>query len=223
MRHFFPLYALRLLVAFTFLSACGGGKKATTTITPTAPPDHEVEELVAFMTGDFSSQAQSLRDSAFFDIRLHIHPIWPQDRNNRWLYVEQATAAAQDKPYRQRVYKVERDTTGRLRSVVYLLPDPQSKWVGGHKNPSIFDQIKPADLSLRDGCTVYLLKQNDGSYGGGTRGKGCESTLRGATHATSTVVVKRNMLRSWDQGFNDKKEQVWGSTKGGYEFVKEQR
>jgi len=28
------------------------------------------------------------------------------------------------------------------------------------------------------------------------------------------------MLRSWDQGFNEKGEQVWGATKGGYEFIK---
>jgi hypothetical protein len=29
------------------------------------------------------------------------------------------------------------------------------------------------------------------------------------------------MLLSWDQGFNDKKEQVWGATKGGYAFIKQ--
>ncbi len=189
----------------------------------TAPPDHEVEELTRLMTGDFNSTAQSLRDSAYFDIRLHIRPIWPKDKNNRWLYVEQAAATAQDKPYRQRVYKVERDTSGKLRSVVYMLPEPQSKWIGGHNNPAIFDQIKPSKLSLREGCAVYLSKRSDGSYGGGTHDSGCESTLRGASYATSMVVVKSTMLRSWDQGFNDKKEQVWGATKGGYEFVKEQK
>ena len=215
MRYFLPHLACSTLLCLALI-ACNTPKNVAT-----APPDHEVEELTRLMTGDFTSTAQSLRDSAFFDIRLHIRPIWPQDKNNRWLYVEQATAAAQDKPYRQRVYKVERDTNGKLRSVVYTLPDPQSKWVGGHNNPAVFDQIKPSKLSLREGCAVYLSKRSDGSYSGGTHGSGCESTLRGASYATSMVVVKGTMLRSWDQGYNDKKEQVWGSTKGGYEFVKE--
>lgn len=216
MHYFFRHTACALLFCLT-AAACSSPKNLG------APPDHEVEELARMMTGDFNSTAQSQRDSAFLDIRLHICPIWLKDKNNRWLYVEQAAATAQDKPYRQRVYKVERDANGKLRSVVYLLPDPQSKWVGGHNNPAVFDQIKPADLSIREGCAVYLSKRSDGSYGGGTHGRGCESTLRGATHATSMVVVKNTMLRSWDQGFNDKKEQVWGATKGGYEFVKEQK
>ena len=31
---------------------------------------------------------------------------------------------------------------------------------------------------------------------------------------------QKKMLASWDQGFNDRGEQVWGALKGGYEFIK---
>ena len=62
--------------------------------------DKDLQQLVKFMVGDFSSQAQSKRDSDFYDIRLHIRPIWTSDKANHWLYVEQATAAAESKPYR---------------------------------------------------------------------------------------------------------------------------
>lgn len=185
-----------------------------------AAPDGDLSTLVAWMTGDFSSQAQSLRDSDFYDIRLHIHPIWPADKANHWLYVEQATASAENKPYRQRIYKVERDGASGFKSIVYTLPDPP-KWVGGHKNPPMFDQLKPADLSRREGCTVFLEKQKDGSFAGATKGEGCESSIRGAKYASSKVTVTEKMLRSWDQGFNEKGEQVWGAEKGGYEFVKQ--
>lgn len=60
---------LGLVVATTI--ACSGPKGAT------RPAGDDLSTLVEWMCGDFSSQAQSLRDTAFFDIRLHIRPILP--------------------------------------------------------------------------------------------------------------------------------------------------
>ncbi|MFN0035555.1 MAG: chromophore lyase CpcT/CpeT [Saprospiraceae bacterium] len=182
--------------------------------------ERDLNTLVNYMVGDFSSQAQSQRDSDFYDIRLHIRPIWASDKANHWLYVEQATASAEAKPYRQRVYKVENDGAGSFKSIVYTLPDP-ANWAGKYKTPEAFDALKPADLSLREGCTVFLKKQKDGTFAGATQGISCESTLRGAKYASSKVTITKTMLRSWDQGFNEKGEQMWGATKGGYEFVKQ--
>ncbi len=186
-----------------------------------AQSDAELENLVKRMTGDFSSQLQSVRDSDYYDIRLHIRPIWTSDRSGHWLYVEQATASSEEKPYRQRVYKVEKDGATGFKSTVYVLPDP-AKWIGAYKNVALFDQLKPSDLGLRDGCTVYLTKKNeDGAYSGSTRGEACESNLQGAKYATSSVLITDEMLISWDQGFNAEGKQVWGAKKGGYEFVKQ--
>ena len=185
-----------------------------------ATPKDPLALLLSHMTGDFSSQAQSLQDSDYFDIRLHIRPIWTGDKSNHWLYVEQATAQTPEKPYRQRVYKVERDGKTGFKSIVYTIDEP-TKWVGAFKTPTVLDQYKPANLLLREGCTVFLQLQKDGSFKGATQGEGCESTLRGAKYASSTVTITDKMLLSWDQGFNDKKEQVWGATKGGYAFVKQ--
>lgn len=203
-----------LLFAFTATNwHCTGVKKGSATA------KNDLELLANYMIGDFSSQAQSQRDSAFFDIRLHIRPIWTADKGSHWLYVEQATATAESKPYRQRVYKLEKDGQDGFKSIVYTLPD-QANWAGKYKTPEVFNQLKPTDLSLRDGCTVFLKKQKDGTFTGATQGTGCESTLRGAKYASSTVTITPKMLLSWDQGFNEKGEQVWGATKGGYEFIK---
>ena len=118
------------------------------------------------------------------------------------------------------MYKVEREQSGGFKSIVYTLPDPV-KWIGAYKKAAIFDQIKPADLSLREGCTVFLEKKQDGTFAGSTHGEGCESTLRGAKYASSKVTITGKQLNSWDQGFNEKGEQVWGAVKGGYEFIKQ--
>ena len=91
---------------------------------PTTQAQNKVTEknlkvLYSFMCGAFSSEAQSKQDSAFFDIRLHMKPIWKEKKGEYWIYVEQAMATALDKPYRQRVYqlKIENDTT--IASYVY--------------------------------------------------------------------------------------------------------
>jgi CpeT protein len=174
--------------------------------------------LKNMMTGDFNSRAQSERDSDYFDIRLHIRPIWTNDAANHWLYVEQATATAEAKPYRQRIYKLEY-ADGVYKSIVYTLPDPLS-WAGAYKTPEKFNTLKPTDISLRDGCTVFLTKKG-ADFVGATQGNGCESNIRGAKYASSKVTITKKMLLSWDQGFDASGKQVWGAEKGGYEFVKE--
>lgn len=184
-----------------------------------ATPEQDLQALLRYMTGDFSSAAQSKRDTDFYDIRLHIRPIWAADKANHWLYVEQATASAEAKPYRQRVYKVENDGAGGFKSIVYTLPD-QANWAGKYKTPEAFNSLTVKELTLRDGCTVFLKKQPNRTFSGATQGMGCESTLRGAKYASSKVTITPKMLLSWDQGFNEKGEQMWGATKSGYEFIK---
>ena len=218
-KHFFyvsrPLSSAGLLFLFAAalccLNACAGSKRYSA--------DPQINRLVNWMIGDFSSQAQSLRDSDFFDIRLRVRRIWEREKGpGVWLYVEQATAAAQDRPYRQRVYRIARDSASGYVSEVYLLPD-QQKWIGAYADVSRFDAIRPADLSPRSGCAVYLRYADD-RFVGETREAACESNLRGAAYATSKVTVLRDKMVSWDQGFDAGGKQVWGAEKGGYEFVK---
>ncbi len=195
------------LLAFLAL-ACGSSRKA-------AGDGAALEQLFQWMTGSFSSAEQAARDSAYYDISLHMYPIWKE--KGRWLYVEQAVGSMQDRPYRQRVYQVEQLDANTFRSAVYTLPD-EAAFVGAWAAPGRFDALTPDQLVLREGCAVILKRQADGSFSGGTEGKGCESTLRGASYATSRVTIREGAIDSWDQGFNTAGEQVWGAVKGGYEF-----
>jgi hypothetical protein len=38
--------------------------------------------------------------------------------------------------------------------------------------------------------------------------------------APEAAIVGPNGMVSWDRGYNDAGQQVWGAEKGGYEFVK---
>ena len=178
-------------------------------------------ELGQKMTGSFDSKLQASTDDSYYEISLHMYPIW-EDRPGTWLYVEQALYSAQDSPYRQRVYKVEQLNGRKFVSHVYELPDPES-FIGAYSDPANFNELSPADLIEREGCAVFLRRQKDGTYSGSTNEQDCSSSLRGASYATSKVTIGDGFIQSWDQGFNAEGEQVWGATEGGYMFFREQR
>jgi len=177
--------------------------------------------LQSWMTGSFASQAQAARDTSFRDIRLHVASIWPAQSEARWFYVEQAMAGRENAPYRQRVYRLSLRDDGRFESAVFTLPAP-SRFIGVWHAPieARLAGVTPDSLTLREGCAVSLRKQRD-RYVGGTEGKGCTSDLRGAAYATSEVEIRADRMITLDRGWDLAGKQVWGSEKGGYEFVRQ--
>lgn len=179
----------------------------------------DISLLLSFMQGSFSSEDQSKVDTNYFDIRLQMKPMWTIRSDAHWIYVEQAVASKMDKPYRQRVYRVSQLPDGTFESAVFTFPDPL-KYAGDWKKDNPLEELSPSDLTERKGCSVFLVKNEDGSFTGGTKGKGCESDLRSAKYASSEVVINKDGMKSWDRGFNENDEQVWGATNGGYIFKK---
>ena len=196
---------------FVLLACKQNGKEQT------QKTDSELETLFSLMQGSFNSERQSLADTTYFNISLHMYPIWEEKGN--WLYVEQALNAMQAKPYRQRIYEVKRNEHGQLASYVYTIPN-DSLWIGKWKTPSAFDSLAIDILSLRNGCEVLLTQKSDSLFSGKTGDKTCESALRGASYATSAVTITPKGIESWDQGFNAEGNQVWGATQGSYVFDK---
>lgn len=181
---------------------------------------NDLQVLYGYMQGSFSSQQQAKNDTDYYDIRLHMSPIWPGSDNGKWLYVEQAMASALDKPYRQRFYKLIQLADGSIESIVYTVSDPL-RFAGAWKTPEVFEPLTTDSLELREGCFIILNRIADGSFKGSTNAKSCPSNLRGATYATSEVVVQVGQMVSWDRGFDAADKQVWGAEKGGYIFMKE--
>ncbi len=185
-----------------------------------ASPQQAADDVALMMNGSFTSLKQSQRDPAFFEVELHMTPIWGDRGDGPWLYVEQAMATARDKPYRQRVYRTVGLDGSTVRSDVYELPGDPLVFAGAWRDPVAFTNFTPDNLSLRDGCSITLTLQADGSWRGGTDGASCPSSLRGATYATSEVTLLEDALQSWDRGFDANGVQVWGARSGPYEFIK---
>jgi len=177
----------------------------------------EFRELTDWLTGSFSSAAQAAADSAFYDIRLQMTRIWHHRSDAYWLYVEQAVAGHEARPYRQRIYRVTPCSPGLFQSAVYRLPG-EARFIGAGGSPGIFIALTPDSLSERTGCAIYLRRRDRETFVGETVGRECPSSLHGATFATSEVTLTRDLLTSWDRGFDDAGEQIWGAVKGGYRF-----
>jgi CpeT protein len=176
----------------------------------------ELSNLAHLMAGSYSSEEQHVKDTVnYFDIRLQIIPVWKDRKDGYLFYVEQAMNGYLDKPYRQRVYHLKQNEA-TFESVIYLLKDPL-RFTG---KPEAVEILALDSLSEKEGCSVILKKTSENVYDGGTMGKNCPSDRKGATYATSKVTISENLLLSWDQGFNEKDEQVLGAEKGGYYFKK---
>ncbi len=185
---------------------------------PTTIDGAEAAELAGWMTGTFSSREQALADpDNYFEVRLVMAPIWTERDDGPWLYVEQAVATALDQPYRQRVYHLVSLEEG-VRSDVYELPGDPLELAGAWERTDAFAAIIPGDLSLRTGCSIHLSRMSSTSFAGATQGSSCESSLRGASYATSEVTIEPDRLSSWDRGFDVAGDQIWGATEGPYVF-----
>lgn len=225
-------FVMAPLVLCCMLVGCGApGTDDTTDIESNVPkrPKHprtaeQVEDIldgvIALMSGSFSSAAQAAEDESYSDIRLEMVPIWTERSDARWLYVEQATAAALDKPYRQRVYRVSRRDDGAIVSAVYELPGDALNFAGAWRDPARFHSFGPDELSPREGCEVILTRVGKSEWTGSTVEDRCKSTLRGASYATSEVTLSAAGIDSWDRGYNDGGEQVWGAEAGPYKFLR---
>jgi hypothetical protein len=186
-----------------------------------------LDRLVACMVGQFSSAAQAARDPEFREISLKVAPIWAGRGEGKWLYVEQALASDLANPYRQRVYHVTMEPgtlqpawkDSVLKSEVFSLPGDPKTYVGAWHDTSKLAGVNPAELSTRQGCSVYLKVEGD-RFVGGTREHDCQSDLRGAKYATSEASIGPDGMVTWDRGYDAAGKQVWGATKGGYEFKK---
>jgi hypothetical protein len=180
----------------------------------------DLEELRRRMTGFFTSEQQALSDSSYYNIHLHMAPVWQDRSDGYWMYVEQAMATAVQRPYRQRIYQLYQQDDTTLVSKVYELPGPL-RFAGAWNNPVLLKSLNFDSLQARQGCAIFLHKMAGGNFTGSTPGKECLSSLRGATYATSEVLIEKYRMVSWDRGWNQDDVQVWGAVKGGYQFVKQ--
>jgi len=206
-----------IILSLTILATLFSCKNAETKPEDTTAEANHLQDLFSMMQGSFTSEIQADIDSTYFNISLHMYPIWEEKGN--YLYVEQALTERQNKPYRQRVYEVTQLNDSVFSSAIYSI-EHDSLWIGKWKTPKAFDSLSMNQVTKKEGCEVLLTRIKSDYFKGETGEKTCESTLYGASYATSEVEILSDKIISWDRGFDDKDEHIWGAEKGGYVFNK---
>lgn len=184
----------------------------------TEQPDSssDLDNLYQMMTGSFNSERQSINDTDYYNISLHMYPIW-KEKKGKYLYVEQSLNNDQSKPYRQRIYLLKESDDGVIESIVYKIKN-EEEFIGMWEYPGYFSKYDTEILQERDGCTVYIKATTNGAYQGKTKRGTCKSTMRGASYATSKVYIHPNRIESWDRGFDGDGNLKWGAKNGPYIF-----
>jgi CpeT protein len=182
--------------------------------------DADVKQLVEWMVGEFTSQEHTKQDPSYLEVHVRVVSIWPQREDGPWLYFEQAMATAPDKPYRQRVYQVSKRDDGAIVLKSFALPGDPLRFAGVWRHPRPLNDLPFEKLIERKGCEMILKKQPDGSYHGGTEGKGCPGELRGAAYSISELSVSSDTLKTWQRGLDSEDKLVWGNSKGPYVLKK---
>lgn len=101
----------------------------------TVSKDPALQEFARMLIGEFSSKEQSLQDTTYLNIHLSMSRIWDEDKSAIWLYVEQAMDAKREKPYRQRVYKLNHPGRDIFTSDIYTLKN-QERFIGLQNDPT---------------------------------------------------------------------------------------
>ena len=189
--------------------------------TPAPKCGGDVEEVASLLTGTFDSTSQAEADpQGYRSVRIVAvgSPGSRLGQGSPVLYVEQALLATPEKPYRQRLYRIEASATGKVVSRVFELKDPAAA-AGRWRSPDELAALGPADVVERAGCAVTLVKEG-AAWQGSTSGEECPSALSGARYATSRARLTADRMESWDRGFDASGQQVWGAKAGPYLFQK---
>ena len=104
---------------------------------------------------------------------------------------------------------------GKIESTTFRIIKPQ-RWIGLCDRPQAQQNINLDDLgeaicslSLRPLMTIYI---------GETPPEGCRTNIRGAVRITNTVILHSQGMDTWDRGFDEEGNQVWGATNESYQF-----
>lgn len=178
--------------------------------------------------GRFSSYPQTLVDTTKSDVLIRTKWIQKLDEYDIFYTQQGEYYKGTFYPYRQRIYKTKNEGTHILLEIntidiPYTILQDTPK--GNHPTFTLdLSQIKPESFQPKQGCDIKIIKvyQKDNTpiLYGSTNQNDCVATFNGSTYTQVDFLILPNGLISWERGYNENHEQVWGPEESPYLFLK---
>ncbi len=178
----------------------------------------QLAEFVALLPGAFSTEAMWKKDTTLANVQLHIIPIWKEDTDGYWFYLEQAEVKSLQRPYRQAVLHITSDNQ-RIVSTNLTIQN-RLTFAGAWKDAALLAKLSKSNLDFSNFCVIYFTKVKDKHFKGGTAEGGCSNQYKGASYFTNQSELTEKGLSSWDRGWKADGQLAWGPAIHGYTFDK---
>lgn len=182
-----------------------------------SPIDHR-DAVASRLEGVMTTSVHLKDDTPAIEVKMTTCRVTvPQSQDSVFLYQEQGIVGSLDQPYRQRFLEIA--ASDEIDNVVYsrsYKPDSLEQWINFCSSAN-----KTVSKSSLGGlvCTV-TLKPFLSIYSGTTPPEGCPAAVRGAVTITNRIILHQDGMDTWDRGFDEAGNQVWGAEDKAYEFRK---
>ncbi|GFZ17301.1 crumpled leaf [Actinidia rufa] len=179
------------------------------------------------LSGEKYSREQASRDpDNYFNLRWLSCPAAEMVDGSKVLYFEKAFWRTPHKPFRQRFFMVKpcpKEMKCDVELSTYAIRDAEEYKNFCDRPKDQRPQPEEVIGDIAEHLTTIHLKRCDRGkrclYQGSTPPDGFPNSWNGATYCTSELsVMKNNEIQSWDRGYDDDGNQVWGVKGGPYEF-----
>lgn len=193
-------------------------------------------ELIAlgqYLAGEFDNREQAIADPAWY-VHLHLWqrpvPVELFSEPSLTLFAEQANILHRDRPYRPRIMQLRQlpDSGGspQLEVQYFMFKDP-SQFMGAGRQPSLLQQLNPAQVEPLPGCTLTVSQNRltDGTYHFAASlpsGARCCFPYKGETRQVDLgFEASPTELFSFDKGIDPNTgKALWGAVLGPFHFTK---
>ena len=115
---------------------------------------------------------------------------------------------------------------GILHLIIYAFKDDAAYYgvlddTASSITPEEWLRNVPSEMLIpKEGCSLYIYKDNLNAFRGSTNEKDCKGSFKGATYTTTEFVIYPHEVISWERGWDDEGNQKWGPTNGPYIYSK---
>ncbi len=185
--------------------------------------------LANYLAGEFDNREQANAEPVWYvHLRFWQIPVSIFTEDSLTLFAEQASVVNLEKPYRQRILRLQpsSDDTSCLQVQYYMPKDPDSI-SGAGLNPLLLNHLTADDLDLLPGCKLLVTQQQLASNRYHFRASSPANNTCNFRYNEQTVNVSLGFeategeFLSYDKGIDPNTgSATWGAIMGPYRYTK---